>query len=164
MIEIVESVAIVAAHLGYLDRSATLFGAAERLRERIGLRYRQPRNRASLETAIETVRAGLADEAFSTAWEAGRSLSIDHAIARVLDLDNHAASRASFSLTPREFEVLRLLATGMTDPEIADTLFISVRTVEHHVASVFRKLGVHTRTAATSTAIAAGLVAAGGSP
>ncbi len=163
VIEIVESVAIVAAHLGYLDRSATLFGAAERLRERIGLRYRQPRNRASLETAIETIRAGLADEAFSTAWEAGRSLSIDHAIARVLDFDNRAASRASFSLTPRESEVLRLLATGMTDPEIADTLFISVRTVEHHVASVFRKLGVHTRTAATSTAIAAGLVAAGGS-
>ena len=75
-----------------------------------------------LETAIDTIRAGLADEAFSTAWESGRSLSIDHAIARVLDFDNRAASRASFSLTPRESEVLRLLATGMTDPEIADTL------------------------------------------
>ncbi len=46
----------------------------------------------------------------------------------------------------------------MTDPQIADTLFISVRTVENHVAHILAKLGVHTRTAAASAAIAAGLV------
>ncbi len=163
VVEIIESVAIVAAHSGQLDRSAILLGAAESLRERIGLRYRQPKNRSSLEKAIETTRLGLPPEGFAAAWDAGRNLSESQAIAEVLDLHTSTASSLKFSLTARESEILRLLATGMTDPEIADALFISVRTVEHHVASVYRKLGVRTRTAATSTAIAAGLVAAGGS-
>ncbi len=163
VIEVIESVAIVAAHSGQLDRGATLLGAAEGLRDRIGLRYRQPKNRPSLEEAIETTRRGLPAETFSAAWNAGRNLSESQAIAEVLDLHDSAASSQKFSLTARESEILRLLATGMTDPEIADALFISVRTVEHHVANVCRKLGVRTRTAATSTAIAAGLVAAGGS-
>ncbi len=44
-----------------------------------------------------------------------------------------------------EAEILRLLASGLTDPAIATTLFISVRTVENHVARIFAKLGVRTR-------------------
>jgi DNA-binding NarL/FixJ family response regulator len=62
------------------------------------------------------------------------------------------------SLTRRETEILRLLAGGMTDPAIAQELFISVRTVENHVARIFAKLGVRTRTAAATTAIATGLI------
>ena len=162
VIEIIESVAIVAAHLDHLERGATLLGAAEGLRARIGLRYRQPKNRSSLEMASETARQGLPAKTFSAAWDAGRSLSERQAVACVLELDDRAASPPSVSLTPRELEILHLLATGITDPEIADALFISVRTVEHHVASVFRKFGVRTRAAATATAIAAGLVRAGG--
>jgi DNA-binding NarL/FixJ family response regulator len=48
-------------------------------------------------------------------------------------------------LTPRESEVLRLLAAGMTDREIATALAVSPRTVESHVSSVLRKLGVRNR-------------------
>ncbi len=163
VIEIIESVAIVAAHAGQMDRGATLFGAAEGLRDRIGLRYRQPRNRPSLEQAIGATRSGLSAESFSTAWDIGRNLTESQAIAHALDLSDGTPGARQFSLTGRESEILELLATGMTDPEIAGALFISVRTVEHHVANVCRKLGVRTRTAATSTAIAAGLVATGGS-
>ena len=163
VIEVIEAVAIVAAHSDQLDRSVTLLGAAAGLRDRIGLRYRQPKTRSFLDEAIETVRRGLSSESFSTAWEIGRNFTESQAIAQVLDLHDSTARSLKFSLTAREFEILRLLATGMTDPEIADALFISVRTVEHHVASMFRKLGVRTRAAATSTAIAAGLVPAGGS-
>jgi DNA-binding NarL/FixJ family response regulator len=61
-------------------------------------------------------------------------------------------------LTPREGEILRLIASGMTDPAIAAALFISVRTVENHVARMFAKLGVRTRTAAVTVAIARGLI------
>ena len=59
-------------------------------------------------------------------------------------------SSAADVLTPREFEVLRLLARGMTDREIADALFISHRTVNAHVASILAKLSVSSRRDAAS--------------
>jgi DNA-binding NarL/FixJ family response regulator len=67
------------------------------------------------------------------------------------------ADPARGSLTSREVEILRLLAAGMTNPAIAAELFLSVRTVENHVAHILAKLGVRTRTAAVVAA--AGLVA-----
>lgn len=56
-----------------------------------------------------------------------------------------AATSAGWELSSREEEVLRLLAEGLTDREIADRLVISPRTVESHVGSVLRKLGVRNR-------------------
>jgi DNA-binding NarL/FixJ family response regulator len=55
-------------------------------------------------------------------------------------------------------EIMRLLVAGMTDPAIAAALFISVRTVENHVARIFTKLGVRTRTAAVTAALSSGLI------
>lgn len=60
-------------------------------------------------------------------------------------------------LTPREAEVLGLLCEGLKNSEIAERLCRSVRTVDHHVAAVFGKLGVATRSEAVSAAIRAGL-------
>ena len=48
-------------------------------------------------------------------------------------------------LTERQVEILRLLASGMTNAEIAARLVVSVRTVDHHVSAVLQKLGVATR-------------------
>ena len=61
-------------------------------------------------------------------------------------------------LTPRQIEVLRLVARGMTNNEIADTLFLSRRTVHAHLRSIFHKLGVGHRSAATRYAIQHGLL------
>ncbi|HET9736971.1 MAG TPA: helix-turn-helix transcriptional regulator, partial [Solirubrobacteraceae bacterium] len=55
-------------------------------------------------------------------------------------------------LTPRELEVLRLVAEGRTNRAIADELVLSERTVERHVTNTFAKLGVSTRAAATAYA------------
>ena len=61
-------------------------------------------------------------------------------------------------LTPRELEVLRLVAQGIGNKEIAAELGISRNTVKYHLASVLTKLGVHTRTEAVSLALRTGLV------
>jgi DNA-binding NarL/FixJ family response regulator len=62
-------------------------------------------------------------------------------------------------LTPREREVLELLAQGMTNKGIAETLVITTNTVKRHLKAVFSKLEVHTRAAAAAKAIQAGIPA-----
>jgi len=60
-------------------------------------------------------------------------------------------------LTTRQVEILRLLAEGLTNAEIADRLVLSTRTVDHHVASVFQKLDVHNRRDAAALVATLGL-------
>jgi DNA-binding NarL/FixJ family response regulator len=119
---------------------------------------------AALEPAVTAARAALGEAAFAASWAAGRALRPEQAWAEALAPFASPAVAPGGLLTPRETEILRLLATGETDPAIAAALFISVRTVEHHVAHILAKLGVRTRTAAVAAAIAAGLVAPGSPP
>jgi HD-GYP domain-containing protein (c-di-GMP phosphodiesterase class II) len=63
-------------------------------------------------------------------------------------------------LTDREVDVLRVLARGLSNREIADTLVLSPRTVQHHLASVYDKIGLRTRAGAAVFAIEHGLVPA----
>ena len=69
-----------------------------------------------------------------------------------------AARDSAFGLTPRERQVLELLAEGHSNKAIADTLFISPRTAKNHVASILPKLGVDSRAAAVACALRQGLV------
>lgn len=62
------------------------------------------------------------------------------------------APRRPGGLTRREIEVLRLVAAGKTNRQVADELYISERTVARHVSNIFRKLGLSTRSAATAWA------------
>ena len=72
----------------------------------------------------------------------------DSAVAR----GGQRAVRAQLGLTGRELEVLRLVAHGMSDAQVADRLVVSQRTVHSHLRSVYRKLGVESRSAAASWA------------
>jgi DNA-binding CsgD family transcriptional regulator len=66
--------------------------------------------------------------------------------ARVIPRGPRPATRAHLAhLSPREAEVLGLIAAGNTNPEIAARLFIAPKTVEHHVSAIFSKLGTQTR-------------------
>ncbi len=60
--------------------------------------------------------------------------------------------RSPLGLTRREREVLELVAEGLTNAQVAARLWISCKTVGHHLESTYAKLGVHTRTAAVRAA------------
>ena len=61
-------------------------------------------------------------------------------------------------LSAREAEVLGLVATGLTNAEVAERLFLSSRTINWHLSSIYRKLGSHSRTEASRFAVEYGLL------
>jgi len=61
-------------------------------------------------------------------------------------------------LTPRELEVLRLMAQGLPNRKIAEQLLVNERTIKHHVSEILSKLGVDNRTQAITFAATHGLI------
>jgi DNA-binding NarL/FixJ family response regulator len=90
-----------------------------------------------------------------------RPYAPDELLARVRRLleEQTAHMGSDYGLTPREREVLQLLADGYTPAEISQRLFISRRTVGTHVENLFRKLGVRSRAQAIALAYRNGFVA-----
>ncbi len=89
---------------------------------------------------------------------AGGSLLTPIVAARLLRNIESPMPEAPTALTPRELDVLRLLARGRQNKEIARELGISLRTVKFHVASLLQKLGVGNRTEAVTAAARRGLI------
>jgi DNA-binding CsgD family transcriptional regulator len=138
---------------GAPDRARPALEDAADLYERSGLRHEA--SRARLELA-RVLRAAGHDRAATRAAARARA-----DLARLGASTSHPRpARDRDDLTARERDVLRLLARGQSNDEIARELVVSVRTVESHVAGVYRKIGVGGRTAraaATAYAITHGL-------
>ena len=159
--------ASLAAACGEPERAARLFGTAAALADATGLAPAWP-ERGVHERGIAAAQTGVGDAAFETELAAGRRLSRERILADLAAALDAASAEpalrpvagpagAAHGLTPREVEVLRLLAKRLTDKEIAEALFLSSRTVGVHVANVLRKLGVGNRREAAAAADRLGL-------
>lgn len=96
---------------------------------------------------------------FKAAWAKGRALTLEQAIALAEQVTaSQPTIQLPAGLTEREVEVLRWLTKGLTDAEIAEQLVVSRRTVHAHLRSIYSKLDVTTRSAATRAAMELKLV------
>jgi len=153
-----DSLARAARESGKLERAATLFGAHAALCESIGVSVK-PLYQSGYRWNIESAREGLGDQSFAVAFAAGRSMSVETTIAFAAQPPSSGATLPEGpNLSPRELDVLRLITRGQSDRQIADTLFISARTVSTHASSIFAKLAVGSRTAAATAALTRGLI------
>jgi DNA-binding CsgD family transcriptional regulator/tetratricopeptide (TPR) repeat protein len=157
-----EGLASIAASEGTIARAARLWGAAEALLEEIeaGVHTYVP-DRSLHRRQVAAARSQLSEEAFEEAWGDGRTMTSKQAIEYALEQEAAPEPAAPKTypagLSAREVEVLRLVATGMTNAEVAGQLFISPRTVDWHLGSIYRKLGFHSRAEATRFAVEHGL-------
>lgn len=155
---------VIAAGLGDFRFAARMLGAVRADRARI-LRAMAPHHGVELERAEATVVARLGPALSSRLIGTGQTLSIGDAATEAMRwLRAHASDPSSAAvtpadpLTPREKQVLTLLATGQTNKEIAARLGLSVKTVMHHSMAIYRKLGVRGRAEATALAFRRGLL------
>lgn len=149
------------------ERAARFLGMADGLYER--MRVARPDGAPHFMDArlIDRIRMSLDVPSCQRAWEAGRGLSdedmSDEALVFLVEISSErgvaapGVLREVAHLSSRELDVLRLMADGMTNQQIAEALFISPRTVHGHAANILGKLDLTTRTGAVAYAIRNGL-------
>jgi predicted ATPase/DNA-binding NarL/FixJ family response regulator len=169
-----EGIAMVYCERSQHERAARLLGAASAAYALVDVPGLVPYS-SLVDQAVAALRQRLGSQKFSTLHAEGRELTRVEAIAEALtvaadiDLANHddvpvagpstLVSRlpAPDHLTAREVEVLRLLAAGHSNPEIAAALVLSVKTVERHLANLYAKIGARGRVDAATYAVARNL-------
>jgi DNA-binding CsgD family transcriptional regulator len=169
---VLEGLASTALAHGETEAAARLVAAAARLRASLGAPL-PPGNREEVERTLTMIRTSLRPAVFEAASLAGGQMTPEAMVkegvalaARLAErrevpvarLQTTAGALQTFGLSPREREVLLLLAEGNTNQEIAASLSISHRTVRNHVTNILTKLGVESRTAAATFALRHGLV------
>jgi predicted ATPase/DNA-binding NarL/FixJ family response regulator len=161
-----ERLASVAVAQGETIWAVLLLSAAEASRQSMGVSVTTPLEQTSREQTLTTLHDLLDEQVFANAWAQGRAMSPEQA-ARHRPAQRTTLSRVEKrpvmsmlspgslldDLTQRERDVLRLVAQGLTDAQVAERLVISRRTVNFHLTSIYRKLEVSSRSAATRYAL-----------
>ncbi len=158
----IEGLAVVVAEQSETLWAVRLLAAAAALRDSLGTPL-PPVSRADYERSLAAARAQLGEQAFAVVWAEGRGMTWEQALADrgpvTIPGETHptppAKSPATYpdGLTAREVEVLRLLAQGLPDAQIAAQLIISPRTVNTHLKAIYGKIQVSSRSAATRYAL-----------
>jgi non-specific serine/threonine protein kinase len=163
-------VATLAARRGAFLPAAQLFGAADALHRAERATLSLPA-RDTYEAAMVQARTSLGEQSYEIEHAAGHALTLEQAAvvaAEVLGTAPQSGSQQAArpagaaapgtGLTERELDVLRLLAAGKTNPEIAGALFIGRGTARNHVSHILTKLGAKTRTEGADLARRQGLI------
>jgi non-specific serine/threonine protein kinase len=147
------------------DRAARLWGAAEALGEAASVPMLPTiESLYDYEGHVAATRSQLGEEAFEAAWAEGRKMTPEQAVEYAL-LAPEPPAQAEVAqedypagLSAREVEVLCLVAGGMTNAQVAKELYISPRTVNAHMGSIYHKIGSSTRAEAARFAAEHGLL------
>jgi DNA-binding CsgD family transcriptional regulator len=163
IVDCLEGLAGVVAAQGELTWGARIWGAAEALRDAMGTPI-PPIYRIEYERPVTAVRTQLGEKVFAEAWAEGRAMTPEQVLAVQIPGTKPISEGPSTpptkstptypaGLTSREVEVLRLVAQGLTDAQVAEQLVISPRTVNTHLTSIYNKLGVNSRASAARFAV-----------
>ena len=151
----IERLASAACASEQWQRSARLYAAAAARCIAIGIDF-PVSDREDVDTDVAAIRARLTGEQFQSAWDAGQSMSFSDAVAYALEVKSAPAEtqpQVAGKLSPREREVLRLIASGQSNKQIAAELFLSVHTIERHITNLYAKIGARGRADATAWAL-----------
>jgi DNA-binding CsgD family transcriptional regulator len=161
-----EGLACVAGAEGEALWAGRLFGVAEALMEEIGYRL-VPQERAVLEPYRSSVRSRLGEAEWEEAVAEGKAMGLEEAIPYAFAEQKPSTTTTTTpsstpeqhpgGLTSREVEVLGLVAEGLTNVQVAQRLYLSPRTIDTHLSSIYHKLGVSSRAAAVRFALERGL-------
>jgi DNA-binding NarL/FixJ family response regulator len=142
--------------LGLYQEAAQLVGAIQKSRAETQMQD-NPYNIRHFEKMLQKICDALSEDEFDSLKLIGSKLTLDSALATATEVLETSRSsenkKSSLQLTTREQEVLQLITQGLTNEQISNELVVVLKTVEKHVASIFRKLGVRNRTEAATWAI-----------
>lgn len=169
--ETLEGFAYIAHSIHNDPLAARMLGSADHLRKELGYPVPQT-DLPGYSQLVQDTAAAMGDLAFQKAWSDGEALPLEDAMQMAIDIriPETPAEAASIlrapsqeaaeqiGITDRELEVLERLGGGETDKEIADHLYISVRTVQSHVQNLLNKFEVSSRSAAVAKAFRVGLL------
>ena len=149
---ILECLVVLSAEQRKYGRAALLLGGANALREDLGIPYRGNEYEDYHQT-VTAIQKNLSESNFNQAVSKGRGMSLEEIIDYVMGDTNPlmtkpaitAEENAWFQLTARERDVMRLLAEGHSNLEIAQKLFLSEKTIRNHISNIYRKLQITSR-------------------
>lgn len=145
--ELLEVLAQVAAATGAREEAARIAGSVQAIRARHGFTARLAWHGDQFDAVMADVSRQLGEEAFLQAFDEGLALGTAEAVAYVQRARGERR-RPAFGwegLTPTEVDVVGHVVAGLTNPQIAEAMFISRETVKTHLSHVFAKLGVTSR-------------------
>ena len=148
-----ECLAVLAVEAASHREAGRLLGAAHAIRDRLEL-VRLKAFDGEYQALVAKLRKHMGDNDFDAAWAEGAALSTEEAIAYAQRGrgERKRPSSGWESLTPTELDVVRLVAEGIPNKDIATRLFVSPRTVQSHLRHVYNKLGLTSRVQLTQEA------------